>query len=583
MYAAPPTRTAPQPVDDPAGLAAGAAAASAAASARGEEAADVFAGYKADPYAATRVSPGAPTGAAPPTPSLLAEPGAYENWIKTHQGALDTPTRVEDLYTSGIQNNIMNSPLSTATTMPVTGYSVSGVGNTGNSQGVLGSLSGPTSGPSVGSSAGVLGSLSTGPSGGPAAGNSAGVLSGLAVGPSQSTDVYNASRDALSNAGVLEQRYAAKGDSFDAPSAYEDFYAKYGEDPMQKGYTETLYEKGIGQLDPYYDYALKRSLDEAQNRSAARGGFNSGLAAQQEGDITSDIRGKQAKQWVDLAPIADTQRLARYGQGSDFAKTASDQYRERVMSGFDIAKDAQAAKENRYNTLSGIASRGDSADTARENTRVTAAGNADDASIGAFGAEWSARNAAGANRVNAAGNVDQASIGAYNAEWGARNNADQNRISAASNADSTAIARARAENDAKYQSGQLSLQQYQANNDLLAKQSADARANLDTVFGAAGAADASQMGRFTTQGGLNKDLQTTGQNRVLGGLDAITGQSQRESALAAQIYNDMSSMNSLDDTSLQALADKYGISLQELKDIVGAAGKGVGMAVDAFT
>lgn len=551
-----------------------------------------FTGYTSDPYASTRVSPGAPAPApaptntapvAPPKPSLLAEPGAYENWIKTHQGALDTPTRVEDLYSSGVQNNLMNSPLSRATPIAVTGYDISGIGNTGNSQGVLGSISGPSGGPSVGSSASVLSSLTTGPTSGPDARSSAGVLAGLATGPSASTDVYNTSKGTLSGPGALEQRFAEMGDAFDDPSAYEDFYSKYGADPMQKSYTETLYEQGLGQLDPYYDYAEKRALDAAQNRSAARGGFNSGLAAQQESDITANLRGQQAKTWVDLAPVADQTKRARYDQGSNFAKTASDEYRDRILSGFGIAKDTQAAQNTRFDTLSGIASRGDAADTARANTRVTAAGNADDASIGAFGAEWSARNAAGANRVTAAGNADDANVDAYSAEWNARNTSDANRVSAARSADQAAIDRARAENDAKYQSGQLSLSQYQANNSLYAQQSADARANLDTLFGTAGAADASQMNRFTTQGTLNKDLQTTGQNRVLGGLDAISGQSERDAQLAQQIYSDMSGINSLDETALQALADKYGISLQKVRDIATAGGKVISGVVDAFS
>lgn len=568
------------------------------------------------------ISPDSTNGTPPvaPTPSLLAEPGYYEQWIKANQGKLDTPTRVEDLYTSGL-GTTANNPLNGIGPVATGGYtigpsasannSLNALGNlsgptggpsAGNSAGVLGSLSGgPGGGPSVGSSAGVLSSLSTGPNGGPAAGNSAGVLGGLATGPSLASQVYEQNKGQLSGPGALENKFATMGDAFDAPSTYENWYAEHGNEPNSKGYTENLYESGLGQLDPYYDLSEKRALEAAQRASAARGGFNSGLAAQQESDITSSIRGQQAKQWVDLAPVADAAALARRGQGSDFARSASDVYANRINSGFDIANKTQEANRSRIDTLSGVAGRGDAADTARENTRVTAAGNADDASIGAFGAEWQARNAAGANRVTAAGNVDDASIGAfdaewrarnaaegnkvsaagnadtaavnaYGAEWSARNNANQNVVTAAGNADSNALRQYEAEQQALYNQGRLSLDQFNANIDLARSQSQENRADTNSIYDRAASADASSMGRLITQGNLNKDLQTTGQNRITSGLDAIGTQGQREADLATKIYGDMSSINTLDDTAVQALADKYGIKLQELKDAFNMGG-----------
>lgn len=570
----------------------------------------------------TTAGAGTTTTTTTPTNALLSQPGAYEEWLKANMGQLNDPTRVENLYDSGAFGSLTQpSAISKVSPIAQNGFTIADLGNTGNSAGVLSTLSGPSGGPSVGYSAGVLGSLTTGPSSGANIGASRDVLgnlttgptdranigasrdvlSTLSAGPSNSTGVFDAASADLGEPGELERRYASMGTAFDEGGAYENFFGQYGSDPMQKSYTETLYESGLGQLDPYYDYAVKRSIDAAQRASSARGGFNSGLAAQQESDIIGNLRGQQAKTWVDLAPVADSTKRARYQQGSDFAKTASDEYSERILNAFGIAKDTQAAEENRLDTLSGIASRGDAADTARANTRVTAAGNVDQAENQAYASFWDALNTAGANRIDAAGNVDRAendafanfwtatnqagqnrvsaagnaddaSVDAYSAEWTARNNADSNRISAAGNADTSAINTFRAQNEAAYQSGQLSLAQYQANITLANSQDATTRGNATTIADLAGRADASDIGRLTTQGGMAADLQTTGQNRILGGLDAITGQSSREADLARQIYNDMSSVNQLDDVSLQALADKYGIQLQMLKDAVSAGG-----------
>ncbi len=572
------------------------------------------------PTAAAPAAPAAPAPVAPPTPGLLSAPGAYEEWLKANQGRLDAPTNVENLYNSGaanLTNNIGNvTPVQSGSYQawlagggasgPSAGASASMLGsapNAGNSSGVLGSLYGPSGGPSAGSSAGVLGSLPTGPS------NASQVYqdaSGQLAAPGSFQQKFNADGDAFDApgayetafaggnpfdaAGAYETAYDQYGDSFNAPNQYEDFYSQYGGDPMQKSYTETLYEGGLGQLDPYYDYAEKRALDTAQNRSAARGGFNSGLAAQQESDITGNLRGQQAQSWVDLAPVADSAKRARYEQGSGFAKTASDQYSQRIRDLFDTAEgeddafntrnlnrfgiakgqdDAytqrilaafgladtnQQREEGRFDTLSTIAGRGDAADTARSNTRVTAAGNADDASIGAFSAEWNARNAADQNRVSAAGNADRTAADIYSTQG-----------TIAGNADRTSVDAYRATQDANLSGERLSLDQWLANAGLANQQDSNNRANTTTNFNLAGQADDASFGRLSAQGGMARDLQSTGQNRVLGGLGATGAQGDRE-AKAASIYNDLQQVYSLDTIALQAMADKYGIKLQQTQD-----------------
>lgn len=553
-------------------------------------------------------------------PSLLSGPGAYEEWLKANASKLDAPSRVEDLYGSGAFDALKTSALSGVAPVQSGTYqdwvAANGSGpSAAYSSGVLGGA------PSASSSAGLLagggpdvgGSARLAAGGGPQIGASSGVLAGLDTGPSNATGVYDQAQGALGDQGALEDRYDAMGNAFNNTGAYEnnfaengdafsntgtfeDWHAKYGDDPMQKSYAETLYESGVEKLDPYYDYAEKRALDTAQNRSAARGGFNSGLAAQQESDITGNLRGQQAKQWVDFAPVADAARRARYGQGADFAKTAQDEYSSRIKSGFDVAagqdkaysdrinnafnlsKLDQDAEEGRLDTLSGIAGRGDAADTARENTRVSAANNTDNASIGAFsalgdvvGRADSAANTKFATQGSIAGNADSTAADIYGSQ-----------VTAAGNADRTAVDSYRATADAQQRSEQMALDQWLANAGLAEKQDASTRLNLDALGSAAGAADASQMGRFTTQGGMAKDLQTTGQNRILGGLDSTMTQSQREAELARSVYADTQGIDNMDDTQLQALAGKYGVSLEELKSVVQTGGDVLGLLAKAF-
>jgi hypothetical protein len=672
-----------------AGQGSGAAGAAAAASAAGDAASTAKHNNDLNTFTNTTVPTKPPSGLTtyvptsstfdPAASGLFSEPGAYETWLKANMPKLDTPGAVENLYGTGLQNGLNNSPLNNLSPADAGAYQawLAGGGANGptganSSANLLGQALNPNA------SANVLGSLSGGPSGGPSAGSSASVLGSLSTGPSNATDVYNQARGTLSGPGALETRFAQDGDAFDqqgayenafdtsggsfdapgafetayaggnpfdqqgayetafqqhgadfnTPNAYEAFYGKYGDDPMQKSYTENLYEQGIGQLDPYYDYAEKRALDTAQNRSAARGGFNSGLAAQQESDVTSNIRGAQAKQWVDLAPIADATKLARYNQGSNFAKTDADEmsqrirdlfstaqgedtsfanrqnnrfglaqnedtsmrdrilakfgiakgqddaYSQRILNSFGLADMTQKATNDRFDTLSGISARGDASDTARDNTRVNAAGNADQAAIDAFSSEWNARNNAESNRVTAAGNTDRSAIDAYSAKGTVAGNADRNAIDAFS-----------ATQDANLQGSRLALDTGRLGLDTATAQDAANRANINSQFNIAGQQDNSALGRLTTQGGMANDLQTTAQDRLSGGLNAIAGLDARQSALVTQIYGDMKDVDATDEAALQALAQKYGIPLQQMKDAAAAKGKGlagVGAIIGAF-
>lgn len=421
------------------------------------------------------------TSVTPPSSSgLLADPGAYEQWIKAHAGDLDKPTRAENLYDAGGASSLDNSPLNGVTTKDSSAAYNDWLSTHGSVTG---------------------------------AGNSSSVLSSLPTGPSKSSDVYTTASGTLGKPSATEDVYGKDSAAFDSPGAREAWYAKYGNDPMQKSYTETLYEGGIGQLDPAYQYAQDKALRAAQTASAARGGFNSGYAGQEERDIAANLRGQQAKEWVDLAPQADAAKRARYTQGEQFAGDSNADYRQRINDTFNIAGLNDKATNDRLDTLSTIAGRGDSADNAANNTRVTAAGNADRSATDIY----------------------------------------------------------RAEGEAQGRGADLTREQGDQNINLATAQDAANRNNVTTKFKLAGDADSSQMGRFGVQAGLEKDLQATGQNRILGGLDATTSQADREAKLVQDIYSDTANIDSMDDTALQALADKYGVSLQELESVKGDA------------
>ena len=506
-------------------------------------------------------------------------------------------------------------------------------------------------------------------SGRPDTGTSASVLGSLDTGPSNSSNVYRGASGALGGEGAFEQMYQQNGTAFNDPNAGERFYNQYGKDPMELSDTEKLYNSGLGQLDPYYDYAEKRAIQAAQTASAARGGFNSGLAAQQESDISGNLRGQQAQSWVNLAPQADQARLARYGQGEQFAQDANKNYNERVLNAFGLANTAQTQEQNRYDTLSGIASRGDAADLGRNTLRVTAANNIDQNNIGAYTAwEGAARaaddsanqlfstkvtaannidnNSIGAynaystrannadtqannmfqtrgniannvdqnsinaynayagvaanadssantlygNRVTASGNADTASIGAFNSMNTAASNADRayndnlsTRGNIASNADQSAISAFNAGSGAQNNLATQRLNQQTNNLATATAQDASTRNNAVTNFNLASSADNAKYGRIGAQGGMMQDLQSTGQNRLAGGLSANAGLSSQQMSLVQNILNNTANIDSMSDVQLQALADKAGVTLEQFKAAKADLGSAANFGFNAGT
>ena len=581
-------------------------------------------------------------------------------------------------YSAGIANagvNSQNSQGLLASGQPAHGASsgvLSSPNYTLNSQNALaqGAPNVDASGRVLAAGAGnTLNSQAMYNSGAPNVAASGKVLDTLATGPSNSTNVYSLANGAMKGPGAYEQMYNTNGTAFNAPSTGEKFQSTFGGDPMQLSDTEKLYNSGVGQLDPYYDYAEKRAIQAAQTASSARGGFNSGLAAQQESDITGNLRGQQAQSWVNLAPQADAAKLARYGQGEQFAQDATNDYNTRVLNAFGLANTDQTQQQNRYSTLSGIASAGDAADLGRNALRVTSANNVDQNSIGAYNARESAAanadqsaNTLFTTKGNIANNIDQNSIGAYNAfstrannadtqanqmfqtRGNIANNVDQNSIQAyqafgnvaanadtaannlysnrvtasgnadtanvnafnslntaasnadsaynnnlstrgniASSADSAAINAFNAGSGAQNNLANIGLNQQTNNLATATAQDTSNRANAQFGINSAAAADAAKYGRLGTQGGMMQDLQSTGQNRIQGGLSATTSLSNSDASAIQSILSDNASIDQMDATQLDAVLARAGVSIEERNSIVDLVKSGGATATAALT
>lgn len=145
-----------------------------------------------------------------------------------------------------------------------------------------------------------------------------------------------------------ENFFKDTADLYKKPSAAENVNDQYGGGLFKDlSYTEQLYNQGIGQLNPYYDYAQQRAIEQARNASSARGGFNSSYAMRQEGDISANLRGQQARDMAALAQASDSAKMGRYGLGETFARGADSDMISRLTAGQSAAGNSSAAKLSR--------------------------------------------------------------------------------------------------------------------------------------------------------------------------------------------------------------------------------------------
>lgn len=151
----------------------------------------------------------------------------------------------------------------------------------------------------------------------------------------------------LNNPGPYEIWASTHGAQFDDPSAAENLYSKYGAGLMDdKSNIETLYGQGIGQLNPYYDYASQIGTKSINDAAAAHGGFSS-TALNQIGLLNANLRGQQSKDMAAMAAQADAAKLARYGVGETEAEAADKGKLDRAGAGANIYSTWQDKEESR--------------------------------------------------------------------------------------------------------------------------------------------------------------------------------------------------------------------------------------------
>jgi hypothetical protein len=471
---------------------------------------------------------------------LFSEPGAYEDWLKAHGNAFDNPSNAENFYNSGDGASRLGDVSGGAYADWYAAHP-----DAFNAPGQRESMSGELTGD-------LLGIDSSGFSYAPP--GSSFSYSGPSIGAGR--EAYARGAAGMSDPGALEALYGGGGaDALGNAGNMEAFYSMYGQDPMQKGYTENLYEQGMGRLNPYYDYASNRAVADAQRSSAARGGFNSGLAAQQESDILGNLRGQQAKEQSDLAPLADQERTARYRLGSDLANTTDQETRDRINALFGIAKDTQGAEEDRYKTLGDLARISDTGTEAEgrlgldtEKARSDAEAAAARLGLDTETARTNAEDAANRTRISAINSAEDVAAGA----------------------DESARNRTRDQEEAAQNASDLDL-----------RQAAENRQRVADIYGEAQGADTAYNARVAGAAGLESDLQKTGQDRIQSMINNIAGQDSREANLLTNIYSDMSSVDKVDEAWLQAEAEKLGIPLEQMKDYASALGKIADLGISA--
>jgi hypothetical protein len=164
----------------------------------------------------------------------------------------------------------------------------------------------------------------------------------------------------------------------------------------------------------------------------------------------------------------------------------------------------------------------------------------------------------------AASNADRA----YNDNLSTRGNI-------ASNADSAAIGAFNAGSNANYNAGQLGISQQGANLATANAQDASTRNNAVTNFNLATTADNAKYGRIGAQGGMMQDLQSTGQNRLAGGLSANTNISNADASSIQSILSNTAGIDQMDETQINAILAKAGVSMELRNSIVSDIKSGV--------
>lgn len=167
-------------------------------------------------------------------------------------------------------------------------------------------------------------------------------VKGRALGPNNVDQYFAGLQGRTGGAGLQptntsEAYNAAKG-YFQNPTMVEDWAGKATGQLGEKGYSEQLYESGNQGLNTHYDREWQKRQKRLEDTMSAAGVFGSGATARGMFELEAELGSQQARDMSDLANRADTQKMARFGEGRITAGAGTDAQRNRYGDYFDAGR-----------------------------------------------------------------------------------------------------------------------------------------------------------------------------------------------------------------------------------------------------
>jgi len=198
---------------------------------------------------------------------------------------------------------------------------------------------------------------------------------------------YGSTATDFAQPGDAEQYWAGKAGRFNGPTLSEQFapgaMARV-EGPSASQGAYARFNQGPADLSGYYDKAIGYAQRDAQRANAAQGRMGSGFAANQNADISAQMRAEQANREAGydlerartagaLAQGADSALLGRVGMGANVAGLGDSQANARLGLGADMAGRADAIRLGRLGQGTSLGLSADALDLNRFNAGMGAA------------------------------------------------------------------------------------------------------------------------------------------------------------------------------------------------------------------
>ncbi len=247
--------------------------------------------------------------------------------------------------------------------------------------------------------------------------------------PSDAESYYGTMRSRLVDAPTATQAQEGRLlNEWGAIRNAEEWYGKAKGDLAARGYTERMadgyvpeasfseqYLTGGGAdagLDAMFSRLRETEGRKLDTRAAAAGGFNTGAALRANQELGADLIGQQVAKRIALTNQADTQKMARFGEGRALMTGADVAKNNRWATGGTLSRNADLSAGERASGLQGVygqiageqlsnrtlaGSLANNSSQAR-NTRLSTAGNL---ALGTQGQRTSRLTSAGAMGISA--------------------------------------------------------------------------------------------------------------------------------------------------------------------------------------